>query len=236
MSLLEVDGTCATYGTVAVTHDVSFTVEANEIVALVGANGAGKSSTLMAILGMVRLIAGRIRFAGNDITGLAPHAIVRQGIALSPEGRRVFAATSVHENLMAGAHTLRKADIQERLEQVLTYFPRLRERFRQMAGSLSGGEQQMLAIGRALMSRPKLLMLDEPSLGLAPVMVQRIGELLREIQSREQLAVILAEQNVNWALKLASRGLTIEVGHVKLTGSASELRNNDYVRKAYLGA
>ncbi len=235
MSLLEVDGTCATYGTVAVTHDISFAVETNEIVALVGANGAGKSSTLMAILGMVRLIAGRIRFAGSDIAGLAPHEIVRRGIALSPEGRRVFAATSVHENLMAGAHTLRKADIQERLEQVLAYFPRLRERFRQMAGSLSGGEQQMLAIGRALMSRPRLLMLDEPSLGLAPVMVQRIGELLREIQSREQLAVILAEQNVNWALKLASRGLTIEVGHVKLTGSASELRNNDYVRKAYLG-
>ena len=236
MSLLEVEGTCATYGTVPVTHGVSFTVAENEIVALVGANGAGKSSTLMAILGMVRLIAGRIRFAGNDITGRAPHDIVRQGIALSPEGRRVFAATSVHENLMAGAHTLRKTEVQERLEQVLTYFPRLRERFRQAAGSLSGGEQQMLAIGRALMSRPRLLMLDEPSLGLAPVMVQRIGELLREIQSREQLAVILAEQNVNWALKLASRGLTIEVGHVKLTGSASELRNNDYVRKAYLGA
>ena len=236
MSLLELEDTSATYGEVPATHGISLQVEPNEIVAVLGANGAGKSSTMKAIIGLVRLARGTVRFDGQDITGRPPYEIVRRGIAFSPEGRRVFPATSVHENLMAGAHTLARGASSERLEQILTYFPRLRERSAQAAGNLSGGEQQMLAIGRALMSRPRLLLLDEPSLGLAPVMVQRIGELIREIQSREHLAVLLAEQNVNWALKIASRALTIEVGRVTLSGTAAELRGNEYVRRAYLGA
>lgn len=235
MSLLEIEDSSAIYGEVPATHGIGFQVKENEIVALVGANGAGKSSTLKAIMGLVRLTRGVIRFDGQEITGKPPYEVVRRGVAFSPEGRRVFAQTSVYENLMAGAHTLPRGKGGERLEQIYAYFPRLRERSGQAAGNLSGGEQQMLAIGRALMSRPRLLLLDEPSLGLAPVMVQRIGELIREIQSREHLAVVLAEQNVNWALKIASRALTIEVGRVTLTGSAAELRDNSYVRRAYLG-
>lgn len=236
MSLLEIKDIVAVYGNVRATHGISITVEENEIVALVGSNGAGKSSTLKSIMGLVRLAAGSIRFNGEDITGLPPYRVVKKGLAFSPEGRRVFATTSVHENLLAGAHTLKASATVERLDQILTYFPRLRERLKQVAGSLSGGEQQMLAIGRALMSRPRLLLLDEPSLGLAPVMVQRIGELVREIQSKERLAVLLAEQNANWALRLASRGLAVEVGRVKFAGASAELRNNDDIRRAYLGA
>jgi len=236
MSLLELDGIVACYGAIRATHGVSFQVAEGEVVALVGANGAGKSSTLKAIIGLVPLAEGRIRFDGAVISGLRPYEVVRRGIAFSPEGRRVFAATSVRENLEAGAHSLKRGAVGGRLEQVFGYFPRLRERAGQMAGSLSGGEQQMLAIGRALMSRPRLLLLDEPSLGLAPVIVQRIGALIGEIQRSEQLAVVLAEQNSVWALRLASRGLVLEVGRVKLEGSAEELRANDYVRRAYLGA
>jgi branched-chain amino acid transport system ATP-binding protein len=236
MSLLEVSDLIAVYGNVRATHGISLKVEENEIVALVGANGAGKSSTLKAIMGLVKIASGAIRFGGEDISGRPPYSMTRRGLALSPEGRRVFAATSVQENLLAGAHILNKSAIGERLEQILAYFPRLRERLKQAAGSLSGGEQQMLAIGRALMSRPRLLLLDEPSLGLAPVMVQRIGELIREIQSKEHLAVVLAEQNANWALKLANRGIAVEIGRVKFEGASAELRDNAEIRRAYLGA
>jgi branched-chain amino acid transport system ATP-binding protein len=236
MSLLEVEGSAAVYGHVRATHGISFAVEENEILALVGANGAGKSSTLKAIMGLVKLGAGQIRLDGQPLAGVPTHEIARRGVGFSPEGRRVFAATSVMENLLAGGHTLARSRLGDRLEQIFTYFPRLKERAAQMAGSLSGGEQQMLAIGRALMSRPRLLLLDEPSLGLAPVMVQRIGELIREIQQAEKLAVILAEQNSVWALRLASRGLVLEVGAVRMEGSAADLRANDYVRQAYLGA
>ncbi|WP_415021256.1 ABC transporter ATP-binding protein [Bradyrhizobium sp.] len=226
----------AIYGNVRATHGISMRVEENEIVALVGSNGAGKSSTLKAIMGLVKTASGAIRFGGEDIAGRPAYSMTKRGLALSPEGRRVFAATSVHENLLAGAHILNKAAIGERLEQILAYFPRLRERMKQAAGSLSGGEQQMLAIGRALMSRPRLLLLDEPSLGLAPVMVQRIGELIREIQSKERLAVVLAEQNANWALRLADRGIAVEIGRVKFEGTSTELRDNVEIRRAYLGA
>jgi branched-chain amino acid transport system ATP-binding protein len=226
----------AVYGNVRATHGISLKVEENEIVALVGSNGAGKSSTLKAIMGLVKVASGAIRFGGEDIVGRPPYSMTKRGLALSPEGRRVFAATSVQENLLAGAHILNKSAIGERLEQILAYFPRLRERLKQAAGSLSGGEQQMLAIGRALMSRPRLLLLDEPSLGLAPVMVQRIGELIREIQSKEHLAVVLAEQNANWALKLANRGVAVEIGRVKFEGASAELRDNAEIRRAYLGA
>jgi branched-chain amino acid transport system ATP-binding protein len=236
MSLLELKDTVAVYGTVRATHGISLTVEENEIVALVGANGAGKTSTLKAIMGIVRLESGSIRFDGQDITGSQPYEVVKRGIALSPEGRCVFAATSVHDNLLAGAHTLPRAMAAERLEQILVYFPRLRERAKQQAGNLSGGEQQMLALGRALMSRPRLLLLDEPSLGLAPVMVQRIGQLIHEVQSHERLAVVLAEQNAQWALKIATRGIAVEVGSVKLMGASEDLRRNAEIRRAYLGA
>ncbi|MFT4115378.1 MAG: ABC transporter ATP-binding protein [Bradyrhizobium sp.] len=236
MSLLEVEDLVAIYGNVRATHGISMRVEENEIVALVGSNGAGKSSTLKAIMGLVKTASGAIRFGGEDIAGRPAYSMTKRGLALSPEGRRVFAATSVHENLLAGAHILNKAAIGERLEQILAYFPRLRERMKQAAGSLSGGEQQMLAIGRALMSRPRLLLLDEPSLGLAPVMVQRIGELIREIQSKERLAVVLAEQNANWALRLADRGIAVEIGRVKFEGTSTELRDNVEIRRAYLGA
>jgi branched-chain amino acid transport system ATP-binding protein len=236
MSLLEIKDLVAVYGNVRATHGISMTVEENEIVALVGANGAGKSSTLKSIMGLVNVGSGSIRFSGEDLAGVPPYGMTKRGLALSPEGRRVFTATSVHENLLAGAHILKGAAIGERLEQILSYFPRLRERMKQTAGSLSGGEQQMLAIGRALMSRPRLLLLDEPSLGLAPVMVQRIGELIREIQSKEHLAVILAEQNANWALKLADRGIAVEVGRVKFEGGSQTLRDNPEIKRAYLGA
>jgi branched-chain amino acid transport system ATP-binding protein len=236
MRLLEVSDLVAVYGNVRATHGISIAVEENEIVALVGSNGAGKSSTLKAIMGLVKIGSGRVKFGGDDITGHPPFSMAKRGLAFSPEGRRVFAATSVHENLLAGAHILKGARTGERLEQILSYFPRLRERLKQLAGSLSGGEQQMLALGRALMSCPRLLLLDEPSLGLAPVMVQRIGELIREIQSKERLAVVLAEQNANWALKLADRGIAVEVGRVKFEGPSSELRDNAEIRRAYLGA
>ena len=236
MSLLEISGAQVVYERVRATHGISFAVEENEIVALVGGNGAGKSSTLKSIIGLVRLAEGEIRFDGRNLAGMPTHQVIRLGIGFSPEGRRVFAMTSVLENLQAGSHVLGRAKATDRLDQIFEYFPRLRERRTQMAGSLSGGEQQMLAIGRALMSRPRLLLLDEPSLGLAPVMVQRIGALIREIQRAQKLAVLLAEQNSVSALQLASRGLVLEVGDIRMRGTAAALRASDYVRQAYLGA
>ena len=233
--LLEVDAIEVVYGPIRATHGLTMQLADNEIVALVGSNGAGKSSTLKAIMGLAELASGSIRFDGKIISGLRPYEVVRAGVALSPEGRHVFAPLTVMDNLLAGAHILHKRNVAERLEQIFTYFPRLRERQRQASGSLSGGEQQMLAIGRALMSRPRLLLLDEPSLGLAPIMVERIGELIRDIQQKEKLAVILAEQNSTWALGLADRGIVVETGVVKLAGQAAELREDRQVREAFLG-
>lgn len=233
--MLEFKDVSVNYGAIRAVSNVSFGVKPDETVALIGANGAGKSSILKAIVGIAATKSGSISFEGNKIDGLATYQIIRKGVGFSPEGRRVFAATSVIENLNAGGHTLPKADVAARQEQVLGYFPRLRERASQLAGSLSGGEQQMLAIGRALMSRPRLLLLDEPTLGLAPVMVQRIGDVIREVQRAEKLAVLLAEQNAVWALRLASRGIVLEVGNKRFEGSSSELTSDLSVRQAYLG-
>jgi branched-chain amino acid transport system ATP-binding protein len=223
------------YGHINGTHDVSFSVEAGEIFALIGSNGAGKSSTIKAILGMARYPAGQIVFEGRNLGQMKTNDIVRQGIAISPEGRRVFPALSVDENLWMGAFTRQRDESQERIGQIYRYFPRLKERRKQHAGSLSGGEQQMLAIGRALMSRPKLFLLDEPSLGLAPIIVERIGDVLQEIQKEEKLTVILAEQNAHWAMSLASRAVIFELGRSVNTGATAVMMQDPAVRNAYLG-
>jgi branched-chain amino acid transport system ATP-binding protein len=235
MTLLAVNDLQVRYGRVMGTVSVTFNVFEAEVVALVGSNGAGKSSTLKAILGMVTIGKGSIAWMGQTLEGLKPNQIVRQGIGYSPEGRRVFTHLTVNENLFVGGHTRSTADNAERLEQIYDYFPRLKERRRQFAGNLSGGEQQMLAIGRALMSRPRLFLLDEPSLGLAPIVVERIGEILLEIQAREGLAVILSEQNASWALAIAKRAVIMELGRSTAEGSAAELAQDPKVRSAYLG-
>jgi len=235
MPLLELDGVEVSYGSVRATHGISLTVEEGETLALVGSNGAGKSSTLKAIMGMAPVSRGRVRMNGADITGLKPSQVVRCGIGFSPEGRRVFPLLSVLDNLRTGAYTLPRARFRSRLEQMYTYFPRLQERAGQLCGSLSGGEQQMLAIARALMSCPRLFLVDEPSLGLAPVIVQRIGQLIAEIQQSERLAVILAEQNALWAMGLARRTAVIDLGRIKLEGPSEVLRHNEDVRRTYLG-
>jgi branched-chain amino acid transport system ATP-binding protein len=223
------------YGRVIGTHDVSFSVEPGEIFALVGSNGAGKSSAIKAILGMAQYASGSITFEGENMRGLRTSEIVRRGIAISPEGRRVFGQLSVAENLRMGAFTRKRDEAEQRAEQIYAYFPRLKERWKQPAASLSGGEQQMLAIGRALMSKPKLFLLDEPSLGLAPIVVERIGDVLDEIRRTEQLTVILAEQNAHWAMHLASRAVIFELGRTVNSGPTEQLMRDPAVQGAYLG-
>jgi branched-chain amino acid transport system ATP-binding protein len=235
MPLLTLNNLNVRYGQIVGTSDLSLTLDEGEILALVGSNGAGKSSTLKAILGMAPYPNGQVLWQGNDLKGRKPSEIVREGIGFSPEGRRVFPSLTVLENLNVGAYSRPQPEADERLEQIYDYFPRLRERSRQRASSLSGGEQQMLAIGRALMSRPKLFLLDEPSLGLAPIIVERIGDILKDIQSREGLAVILAEQNANWALTLADRAVILELGRKSAEGSSASLRSDPKVQSAYLG-
>jgi branched-chain amino acid transport system ATP-binding protein len=235
MPLLELDAVEVSYGSVRATHGISLTVHEGETVALVGSNGAGKSSTLKAIMGMAPVSRGTVRVSGATVSNLRPSQVVRRGVAYSPEGRRVFPMLSVLDNLRTGAFTLPRARFAARLEQMYGYFPRLQERAAQQGGSLSGGEQQMLAIARALMSSPRLFLLDEPSLGLAPVIVQRIGELIVEIQRSEGLAVILAEQNAIWAMGLAQRTAVIDVGRIQLEGPSEVLRRNEDVRRTYLG-
>jgi branched-chain amino acid transport system ATP-binding protein len=235
MALLDVAGLEVRYGRIRGTNDVSFAVEAGEVVALVGANGAGKSSTLKAILGMAARARGQIMFQGKSLAGVKTSEAVRRGIGYSPEGRRVFPHLSVIENLRVGGYISGADAVGERMEQMFGYFPRLRERGRQLAGSLSGGEQQMLAIGRALMSRPRLFLLDEPSLGLAPIVVERIGDIVLEVQEREGLAVVLAEQNAGWAMGLAQRAVILELGRTIVAGDAEELMEDPKVRTAYLG-
>ena len=235
MPQLKLEGLRVRYGAIQGTDGVGFELAPGETLALIGANGAGKSSTLKAILGMVDYPEGSITLDGRSLKGLKPSEIVRLGIGYSPEGRRVFPQLSVYENLKIGAYSRESAEAAERVERIYAYFPRLKERARQNAGSLSGGEQQMLAIGRALMSRPSIFLLDEPSLGLAPVIVERIGEILQEIQSAEGLSVILAEQNAAWALAISRRAVILELGRVTLTGPAGELLENPQVRRAYLG-
>jgi branched-chain amino acid transport system ATP-binding protein len=235
MPKLTVEGLKVTYGPIVGTDGVSFTLDAGETVALIGSNGAGKSSTLKAILGMATYPQGRITLDGGDLKGLRPSQVMRRGIGYSPEGRRVFPQLSVSDNLEVGGISRSADELPERKERIYGYFPRLKERAGQRAGSLSGGEQQMLAIGRALMSKPTLLMLDEPSLGLAPVIVERIGEVLAEIQASENLAVLLAEQNATWALSLARRGVILDLGRIRMTGEAAALLDDPDVRRAYLG-
>jgi branched-chain amino acid transport system ATP-binding protein len=235
MTLLELRDVEVSYGSVRATHGISFTVDEGETLALVGSNGAGKSSTLKAIMGMAPISGGHVRVNGVEVNGLRPSQVVRHGVAYSPEGRRVFPLLSVLDNLRTGAFTLPRGRLAARLAQMYSYFPVLRERAGQLAGSLSGGEQQMLAIARALMSCPRLFLLDEPSLGLAPVIVQRIGQLITEIQKSERLAVILAEQNALWAMSLAQRTAVIDLGRIQLEGPSRVVRDNEDVRRTYLG-
>ncbi len=235
MALLEIEDLEVRYGPIYGTHSVSVSLEAGQTVALVGSNGAGKSSTLKAVIGMAPVARGTITLDGRSLLGMRASDIVRLGVGYSPEGRRVFAQLTVRENLEAGGFISEKPAMRARMEQMLEYFPRLRERASQRAGSLSGGEQQMLAIGRALMSRPRIFLLDEPSLGLAPIVVGRIGEIIAEIQKSEGLAVLLAEQNAVWALSLAHTAVILELGRVTVHGRAEDLRSDPMVQQAYLG-
>jgi branched-chain amino acid transport system ATP-binding protein len=233
--LLELEDVHTYYGTIEAIKGISLTVHEGEVVTLIGANGAGKSTTLRSIQGINKPKRGRILFNGQDIVGRPPHEIVRLGISQSPEGRRLFARMSVIENLEMGAfQRTDKSGVGDDIDRVFGLFPRLAERRAQKAGTLSGGEQQMCAMGRALMARPKLLLLDEPSMGLAPVLVERIFEIVTEINS-QGTTILLVEQNALMALDVASRGYVLETGVVALTDAAAALRTNERVRKAYLG-
>ena len=221
------------YGGINAVRDVSFEVEEGSIITLVGANGAGKSSILRSIAGVVTPKSGTIKFCGEDITGKSAEQVVKKGITLVPEGRRIFPDLTVLENIRIGAY-LRKDNLEDDIKWVYDLFPRLKERSWQMAGTLSGGEQQMLAVARALMSRPKLMMMDEPSLGLAPLIVRDIFSIIKEI-NKNGVTILLIEQNANMALKTADRGYVLETGRVKIEGTGAELLANEEVKKAYLG-
>jgi branched-chain amino acid transport system ATP-binding protein len=232
-SLLEVTDVEVRYGAIAALKGISFTVGEGEIVALLGANGAGKTTTQKTVSGMLRPVAGSIMYAGERIDGIPAHRLIHLGICHVPEGRHVFPRMTVSENLDMGAFRFKTVDKND-LERVLELFPRLRERFRQQAGTLSGGEQQMLAIGRALMGKPRLLLLDEPSMGLAPLVVAQIFDIVREI-NKSGVTVLLVEQNAAQALSLADRGYVLETGDIVLEGTGAELLADDRIRAAYLG-
>lgn len=238
-SLLEVKDLCLDYGAVRALNHVSLKVEENEIVAVLGANGAGKTSLLKAISGLVRPSEGSIHFKGDDLSRIQACSLASRGIAHVPEGRRVFSTLSVRENLLLGKYGVRnsreKADLDSLEERVYALFPILKDRRRQLAGTLSGGEQQMLAIGRALVSSPSLLLLDEPSLGLAPIIVQEIFGLIKKIHEEEKVAILLVEQNARKALKAASRAYILELGKTVVSGSSADLAQDPRVRAAYLG-
>ena len=231
--MFEIKGLSVNYGGIEAVRDISLSVPKGSIVTLIGANGAGKSTTLRTIAGLVKPRAGRIEFEGEDITGKDPAYIVGKGITLVPEGRRIFPDLTVLENLKIGAY-LRSDAIEEDLERVFKLFPRLRERSWQYGGTLSGGEQQMLAVGRALMSKPKLMMMDEPSLGLAPLVVKDIFSIIEKVND-EGVTILLIEQNANMALKIADIGYVMETGQITLSGKGSDLITDEGVRKAYLG-
>jgi branched-chain amino acid transport system ATP-binding protein len=235
VALLEVKDIHASYGAIEALHGVSLEVGDDEVVTLIGSNGAGKSTTLRTISGLMPANGGSVTFEGREITRHPAQDIVGHGIALVPEGRHVFPRMTVRENLDLGAHKRRGMDTSGDLERVFTLFPRLDERQRQKAGTMSGGEQQMLAIGRALMARPRLLMLDEPSMGLAPILVQRIYETIAEIH-KTGVAILLVEQNANYALDISDRGYVLETGQVAVADVSERLRDNPEVQKAYLGA
>ncbi len=235
MAFLEVENIDARYGRINALTGVSLHVDEGEIVTLIGANGAGKTTTLRSISGLVKIAGGAIRFQGKDLAKNTPDQIVRLGVGHSPEGRRVFPRMTVRENLELGAYTrTSKKEIAEDIEQVLTTFPRLKERYEQKAGTMSGGEQQMLAMGRALMSRPRVLLLDEPSLGLSPLLVQTIFGVIKDINKRGT-TVLLIEQNARQALAIASRGYVLEVGKIAFEGPSAELMSSEAVQAAYLG-
>ena len=233
MAMLEVKNLEVYYGVIQAIKGISFEVNEGEVIALIGANGAGKTTTLQTITGMLQPKAGEIIFEGKDISKIPGHKIVSMGMAHVPEGRRVFAELSVYENLKLGAYTRKdKKEIEETLARVYKSFPRLEERKNQLAGTLSGGEQQMLAMGRALMSKPKIILMDEPSMGLSPILV--IFHIIREI-SASGTTVLLVEQNAKKALAIADRAYVLETGNIVLSGDAKEMMNNDSIKKAYLG-
>ena len=232
--ILNVDNINVYYGAIHAIKGVSFHVDRGEVVTLIGANGAGKSTTLQTISGLLRSRTGSVEFLGENISRLPPHKIVERGLAQVPEGRRIFLQMTVQENLEMGAYTRSGSGVDEDLEKVFAQFPRLKERRRQVAGTLSGGEQQMLAIGRALMSSPKMLMLDEPSMGLAPILVEQIFDIIRRLHENGT-TILLVEQNAQMALSVADRAYVMETGSISLSGTGRELAESDQVKKAYLG-
>jgi branched-chain amino acid transport system ATP-binding protein len=235
MPLLEIEDMHSYYGHIHALQGISLTVEEGEVVTLIGSNGAGKTTTLRSIHGILPPRRGRIIFDGEEIQGTPAHELIGKGIAQSPEGRKIFRRMTVLENLEMGAyHRSDASEVRQDMERVFDLFPRLKERTKQEAGTMSGGEQQMLAIGRALMSRPRLLLLDEPSMGLAPVLVERIFETVREI-NQQGTTILLVEQNANVALEIATRGYVLETGEIVISASAEELREDPTVREAYLG-
>ncbi|MBQ6833952.1 MAG: ABC transporter ATP-binding protein [Lachnospiraceae bacterium] len=235
MAMLEVKDLEVSYGMIQAIKGISFEVNQGEVIALIGANGAGKTTILHTVTGLLAPKAGKILFEGRDITKIPAHKIVSMGMAHVPEGRRVFAQLSVYENLKMGAYTRKdKQEIEETLEHVYQRFPRLKERRNQMAGTLSGGEQQMLAMGRALMSKPKIILMDEPSMGLSPIFVNEIFDIIREV-SASGTTVLLVEQNAKKALAIADRAYVLETGKIALSGDADKLMNDDSIKKAYLG-
>jgi len=234
MALLNVNDINVYYGSIHAIKGVSFEVNEGEIVTRIGANGAGKSTILNTVSGLLHSKTGSITFDEQNVGGVAPHNIVKMGMAHCPEGRRVFSQLTVEENLQMGGFTRPSSEIPQSLEEVYTQFPRLKERRRQVAGTLSGGEQQMLAMGRALMSNPKLLLLDEPSMGLAPILVAQIFEIIEQLHKAGK-TILLVEQNAQMALSIATRGYVLETGKVVLTGEGHDLLENDAVKKAYLG-
>ena len=234
MAMLEVKNLNVYYGVIHALHDVSFEVEEGEVVALIGANGAGKTTTLHTVTGLLQAKSGSVIFEGKDITRKPGHAIVRLGMSHVPEGRRVFASLTVAENLRMGAYTRPKGEIAESLKEVYEWFPRLEERKNQAAGTLSGGEQQMLAMGRALMSRPRILLMDEPSMGLSPLFVGEIFKIIERVSSAGT-TVLLVEQNAKKALSIADRAYVLETGNISKSGNAKDLLNDEAIKKAYLG-
>ena len=235
MSMLEVKDLQVYYGVIQALKGISFHVEQGEVIALIGANGAGKTTTLQTLTGIIPAKAGSIMFGGKDLTKTPAHKIVEMGMAHVPEGRRVFAELSVYENLKLGAYTRKdKKEIEETLARVYKSFPRLEERKNQLAGTLSGGEQQMLAMGRALMGKPKMLLMDEPSMGLAPILVKDIFSIIKEC-NKDGVTILLVEQNANMALSISDRAYVLETGSIVMSGDAKELMGNDDIRKAYLG-